>query len=88
MCKGEDNLLPYDFRYLAALILFGDVETLLSYRKSFPKGDQLVLQEKFFDSYVKKVHLKRAVVFQKVAKTQGSRFACRECWKTICVNGV
>lgn len=69
MVRGEDKLVPYDLRHLAALALLGDVETLLSYSKSFPEGDQLVSQEKTFDASVEKVDLERAVVLaQEVAK--------------------
>ncbi|WP_273757272.1 DUF6990 domain-containing protein [Bartonella sp. MM73XJBT] len=69
LVKGEDKMVPYDLRHLAALALLGDVETLLSYSKSFPEGDQLALQEKTFDAYVEKVHLERAIVLaQEVAR--------------------
>ncbi len=69
LVKGEDKMVPYDLRHLAALALLGNVETLLSYSKSFPEGDQLALQEKTFDASVEKVHLERAIVLaQEVAR--------------------
>ncbi|WP_273760621.1 DUF6990 domain-containing protein [Bartonella sp. ML70XJBT.G] len=62
LVKGEDKMVPYDLRHLAAFALLGDVETLFSYNKSFPEGDQLALQEKTFDASVEKVHLEPAVM--------------------------
>ncbi|GAA4664687.1 hypothetical protein [Bartonella pachyuromydis] len=62
-------MLSYDLRHLDILALLGNVETLPFFRKSFPEGDQLALQEKTFDASVKKIHLESAMVLaQEVAR--------------------
>ncbi len=43
--------------HLGALALLGDVETLLSYRKSFAQGNRLG-----FEEHIEEIHLERAVV--------------------------
>lgn len=51
------QLTPYSLRYLAALALLGDVETLHAYHKSFIEGERLG-----FETSIKEEHLARAMV--------------------------
>ncbi|WP_375673238.1 DUF6990 domain-containing protein [Bartonella sp. TS82HLJMH] len=60
------QLTPYSLRYLAALALMGDVETLHSYHKSFLEGETLG-----FETSIKEEHLERAMIIAKaVEKTK------------------
>lgn len=55
--KGHSALL-----HLGALALLGDVETLLSYRKSFAQGNRLGFEESISNTNIEEIHLERAVV--------------------------
>ncbi|WP_375696923.1 DUF6990 domain-containing protein [Bartonella sp. AC70YNML] len=60
------RLASYSLRYLAALALMGDVETLHSYHKSFIEGEKLG-----FEASIEEEHLERAMVIaQAVEKTK------------------
>ncbi len=60
------RLASYSLRYLAALALMGDVETLHSYQKSFMEGEKLG-----FETSIEEEHLERAMVIaQAVEKTK------------------
>ncbi|WP_375617933.1 MULTISPECIES: DUF6990 domain-containing protein [unclassified Bartonella] len=60
------RLASYSLRYLAALALMGDVETLHSYHKSFMEGEKLG-----FETSIEEEHLERAMVIaQAVEKTK------------------
>ncbi len=64
--RGHTALL-----HLGALALLGDVETLLSYRKSFAQGRRRGFEEGLFDTNIKEIHLEHAVVLAKEsAKTK------------------
>ncbi|WP_246792397.1 DUF6990 domain-containing protein [Bartonella grahamii] len=56
----------YSLRYLAALALMGDVETLNAYHKSFMEGEKLG-----FETSIEEEHLERAMIIaQAVEKTK------------------
>ncbi len=57
------QLTPYALRYLAALALVGDVETLDSYHKSFMEGERLG-----FGTSIKEEHLERAIAIAKAVE--------------------
>ncbi|WP_142416085.1 DUF6990 domain-containing protein [Bartonella massiliensis] len=57
------QLTPYSLRYLAALALLGDVETLDSYHKSFIEGEWLG-----FETSIKKEHLEHAIAIAKAVE--------------------
>ncbi|WP_375652759.1 DUF6990 domain-containing protein [Bartonella sp. MR110HLJHH] len=60
------QLTPYSLRYLAALALMGDVETLHAYHKSFLEGERLG-----FETSIEEEHLERAMIIAKaVEKTK------------------
>lgn len=60
------QLTPYSLRYLAALALLGDVETLHAYHKSFMEGERLG-----FETSIEEEHLAHAMVIAKaVEKTK------------------
>nr|WP_330168761.1 hypothetical protein [Bartonella grahamii] len=60
------QLTSYSLRYLAALALMGDVETLHAYHKSFMEGEKLG-----FETSIEEEHLERAMVIaQAVKKTK------------------
>ncbi|WP_375641723.1 MULTISPECIES: DUF6990 domain-containing protein [unclassified Bartonella] len=60
------QLASYSLRYLAALALLGDVETLNAYHKSFMEGERLG-----FETSIEEEHLERAMIIaQAVEKTK------------------
>ncbi|WP_375647282.1 DUF6990 domain-containing protein [Bartonella sp. CR84HXZ] len=64
------QLTPYSLRYLAALALMGDVETLHAYHKSFLEGERLG-----FETSIEEEHLERAMIIAKaVEKTKQSSY--------------
>ncbi|WP_375666599.1 DUF6990 domain-containing protein [Bartonella sp. TT121SHDZB] len=60
------RLASYSLRYLAALALMGDVETLHSYHKSFIEGEKLG-----FETSIEEEHLERAMVIAQEVKREG-----------------
>ncbi len=75
MLRSQYHILPwehkvenlqfssYALRYLAALALIGDVETLDSHHKSFMKGERLG-----FETSIKEEHLERAIAIAKAVE--------------------
>ncbi|UNF53438.1 hypothetical protein MNL01_07325 [Bartonella krasnovii] len=59
----DPKFSSYSLRYLAALALIGDVETLDSYHKSFMNGERLG-----FETSIQEEHLERAIAIAKAVE--------------------